>query len=313
MPHQEPPRRREAELLPDPFWAADRAAVRGQDSALYWYRWQLGLTLLAALFGVLPAHELNGVNIVPLLSVAAFLGAGCFAVAQYRGSPQEQWYQGRSAAEALKTLTWKYLVQARPFDGAARSPLVDRRFLDALRDVPRSYPVLGEEDGAAAGPRTDQRMEITQRMRDERGKPLQQRRQLYLNERVYAQRTWYLSRADACDHTSHVWALWTALLLLVGVAVAVAEATSYPDVHALGLFSTGAATATAWTQLRQFRPLAAGYRLAARELDRVSALLARIDLGAKDAEETWSRLACDAEDAISREHIVWRARSQHRT
>jgi hypothetical protein len=306
MPHQEPPRRREAELLPDPFWAADRAAVRGQDSALYWYRWQLGLTLLAALFGILPARELNGVNVVPLLSVAAFLGAGGFAVALHRGAPQEQWYQGRSAAESLKTLTWKYLVQARPFDGPALSPLVDRRFLDALQDVPRSYPGATREDPAGDGP------EITRQMRDERRKPLQQRRRLYLNERLYVQRTWYLSRADECDHKSHVWGLWTALMLLVGIAVAIAEATSYQDLHALGLFSTGAATATAWTQLRQFRPLAAGYRLAARELERVSALLARIDLGAKDAEETWSRLAGEAEDTISREHIVWRARSQHR-
>ena len=307
MPHQEPPRRREAELLPDPFWAADQAALRGQDSALYWYRWQLGLTLLAALFGVLPAHEENGVNIVPLLSIAAFLGAGGFAVALHRGSPQELWYQGRSAAESLKTLTWKYLVQARPFDGPADSPLADKRFLEALRDVPRTYPGIGGPEGAGTW------TGVTQQMRDERRKPLQQRRQLYLNERIHGQRTWYLSRADECDHKSHVWTLWTVLMFLSGIAVAIAEATSYPSLHALGLFSAGAATVTAWTQLKQFRPLAAAYRLAARELDRISALLARIDLTAKDAEETWSRLAGNAEDTISREHIIWRARSQHRT
>ncbi|MFC1415306.1 DUF4231 domain-containing protein [Streptacidiphilus cavernicola] len=310
MPYQEPPRRREAELLPDPFWAADQAALRGQDSALYWYRWQLGLTLLAALFGVFPAHRVDGVNIVPLLSVASFAGAGGFALALHRLSPQELWYQGRSAAESLKTLTWKYLVQARPFDGPAQSPLADRRFLEALRDVPRSYPGIGTSIGTATGPDGPQ---ITQRMRDERRKPLQQRRQLYLTERVYAQRTWYLSRADECDHKSQVWALWTVLMFVTGIAVAVAEATSYPSAHVLGLFSTGAATVTAWAQLKQFRPLAAAYRLAARELDRISALLARIDLGAKDAEEAWSRLAGEAEDTISREHIIWRARSQHRT
>ncbi len=301
MPHQEPPRRREAELLPDPFWVADRVALAGQDSALYWYRWQLGLTLLAAVFGVFPAHQVNGVNVVPLLSVACFLGAGGFALALHRRAPQEQWYQGRSTAEAVKTLTWKYLVQARPFDGPARSPLVDRRFLDALGDALEDVP-------APSG-----QARLTRQMRDERRKPLQQRRQLYLNERVQVQRTWYLSRADECDHKSHVWSLVTAVMFLGGIAIAVAEATSYPSLRALGLFSTGAAIVTAWTQLRQFRPLAAAYRLAARELDRVAALLIRIDLGAKDAEETWSRLSAEAEDAISREHVVWRARSQHRT
>ncbi|MHA6760802.1 DUF4231 domain-containing protein [Streptacidiphilus sp. PAMC 29251] len=284
--------------------------TEGQDSALYWYRWQLGLTLLAALFGVFPAHLVNGVNIVPLLSVASFLGAGGFALALHRRTPQEQWYQGRSAAESLKSLTWKYLVQARPFDGPAQSPLDDRRFLDALQDILSSYPELV---GPEVGPDGSTGAAITRQMRDERRKPLQQRRQLYLNERVYAQRTWYLSRADECDQKSRVWGLCTGMMITVGILVAVLEATSYPSLRILGLFSAGAATVTAWTQLKQFRPLAAAYRLAARELDRLAALLTRIDLTAKDAEETWSRLAGNAEDAISREHVIWRARSQHRT
>ncbi|MFC1409348.1 DUF4231 domain-containing protein [Streptacidiphilus sp. N1-12] len=298
-PRQDPPRRREADLLPDPFWAADRASLRGQDYALHWYRWQLGLTLLAALFGVFPAHKVGGFNIVPLLSVACFLGAGGFALALHRRAPQEQWYQGRSAAESLKTLTWKYVVRARPFEGAAEAPLADKRFLDAVRDIPHPAP-----DGAEP--------EITRKMRDERRKPLRQRHELYLTERVYAQRTWYLSRADECDHKSHVWGLWIAVMFLVGIVVAVLEARYYPSLRALGLFSAGAATVTAWTQLKQFRPLASAYRLAAGELDRTATRLTRLDLTGTDAEESWSRLAGEAEDAISREHIVWRARSQHR-
>lgn len=302
-------RRREDELLPDPFWAADRAALRGQDFALYWYRCQLALTLLAALFGVFSARRVHGVNVVPLLSVACFLGAGCFALALHRRSPQEQWYQGRSAAESMKSLTWKYVVRAEPFGGPDEPAA--KHFLDALRDVPQSF--LEDDrspDGKGAPKQTEPR--ITPLMRDERRKPLQQRRSLYLTERVYAQKTWYLGRADSCDQQAQVWALGMALMLLAGVVVAVLETEFYPGLHALGLFSAGAAAVSAWTQLKQFRPLASAYRLAAAELERVAAQLTRIDLTARDAEQTWSRLAARAEDAISREHIVWRARSQHR-
>lgn len=297
MGHGAADRRHEDELLPDPFWAADRAAVRGQDFALHWHRWQLGLTLLAALFGTFSAHTVNGVNVVPLLSVTCFLGAGCFALALHRRAPQEQWYQGRSAAEAMKTLTWKYMVRAAPFAGA--DDPADKRFLDELADVPQ----LAAEP---AGPL------ITPGMRIERARPLHLRRRLYLAERVREQRTWYLDRAAACDQKSQVWMLWTALMLLTGIVVAVLETAVYPGLHALGLFSAGAAAVTAWTQLKQYRPLGSAYRLAASELDRVAVQLTRLDLTAPDAEYTWSLLAAQAEDAISREHIIWRARSQHR-
>jgi hypothetical protein len=295
---QDPPRRAEAELLPDPFWAADLASLRGQDSALFWYRCQLGLTLLAALFGAFPAHRVGSVDIVPVLSVSCFLGAGCFALALHRRDPQEQWYGGRAAAESLKTLTWKYTVRARPFTGP--TDLAERRFRTAVRDV-----LPGSPD--AAGPEP-----VTEPMRDARAAPLRERRRLYLNDRVYAQRTWYLSRADECDHKANVWGLWIAALFLVGSAVAVLEAEEFPSLRALGLFSAGAASVTAWTQLKQFRPLASAYRLAAADLDRIAARLTRLDPSAEAAEAIWSELAADAEDAIHREHVVWRARSRHR-
>ncbi|MEY9962917.1 hypothetical protein ABIA33_000943 [Streptacidiphilus sp. MAP12-16] len=305
MPHQDPPRHREAELLPDPFWAADRASLQGQDFALHWYRWQLGLTLLAALFGVLSAREVDGINIVPLLSIACFLAAGAFALALHRRAPQEQWYQGRSAAESVKTLTWKYVVRARPFEGPAESALADKQFEEQVRDVPQVF-----RDTTALPSGTEPK--ITRRMRVERRASLRQRRELYLTERVYAQRTWYLSRADECDHKSHVWGLWIAVMFGAGILFSVLEATAYPSLRALGLFSAGAATVTAWTQLRQFRPLASAYRLAGNELERIARQLNRLDLNAPGAEADWARLARDAEEAISREHIVWRARSQHR-
>ncbi|MFC1441832.1 DUF4231 domain-containing protein [Streptacidiphilus sp. N1-10] len=303
MPNQDPPRNREAELLPDPFWAADLASLRGQDFALHWYRWQLGLTILAALFGALPEHRINGINVVPLISIACFAGAAGTALRLHRRAPQEQWYEGRSAAESVKALTWKFVVRAQPFDGPAEDADAIKRFDAMVRDIPFTFG-----DGPAPGPDS----QINAEMRFHRGESLRRRRELYLSERVRAQRVWYLARADDCDQKVQLWGVGMAAVFAAGMLIAALEATALPQLRALGMVSACAAATTAWIQLKQYRPLGASYRLAARELDGIDIRLSRLDPDSPGAEAEWSLLAREAEDAISREHIVWRARSQHR-
>jgi hypothetical protein len=306
MEHHDPPRYREADLLPDPFWAADRAAVEGQDIALLGYMMQLAFTVAAAVAGALPVRQLGPVNVTPLVSVGLFLMAGCVAVALHFRAPQEEWYQGRSTAESVKALTWKYVVRAHPFEGEAENTAATQRFRDRIGDVTAPAP------GAAPLPDVAPDRVITAPMRAGRAAPLKQRRELYLTDRVDAQRSWYLDRANECDHKALIWWLLTTSMFCGGIIMAVLEATDYPSLRVLGSFSAAAAAMSAWSQLKQFRPLASSYRLAASELDRIARLLIRLDVTRPDAETVWAELARDAEDAISREHIVWRARSQHR-
>ena len=319
MPHLDPPRFPESELLPDSFRVADRASLQGQDYTLFWFRCQLGLTLLAALFGTFPEREVHGVNVVPLFAVCAFLGAGAFAWALHRRSPQADWYRGRAAAESVKALAWKYSVRAAPFEGPPASPEADRRFdelLDSALRLFRTGPATvvgsGGGSGGVIGGVIGGGSQITKAMREERASTLRERRNLYVSGRVDAQRVWYLSRADEYENRSNVWALWTASAFVAGAAVAVLEVTAAPSLRALGLLSAGVASATAWTQLLQFRPLASTYRLAAGELERLAAELRNLDVNAPDAEERWSWLAREADDVIMHEHLLWRARSERR-
>jgi hypothetical protein len=76
----------------------------------------------------------------------------------------------------------------------------------------------------------------------------------------------------------------------------------------VGVAAAATASLTAWSHLRQYRPLATAYRITANELKLVRAQLADCDPSAPDADAIWSRLARDAEDAISREHTTWQAR-----
>ncbi len=304
MVRKEPAGNRERQLLPEPFWFSDEASLAGQRQALRWYVGQITMLMLAAVVGTFNFHY-KGLNLAPALSVLAFVGAWYFWDRLRAENPQARWYEGRAAAESVKTLAWKYVVRARPFAGPARSVDSDTAFEEQMAEVFQTFrgsPVIPEGTKPA----------ITDEMRRVRGTPLSVRRDLYLQERVRAQRTWYLSRADLCDSEKAKWQLVSVMAIIVGGGFAVLQIFSVIPWHTLGMFTTFAASVTAWTQLKQFTPLASAYRLAAGELDDIEVQLTRLDLNAPGAEEAWSKQSRDAEDAVSREHTTWRARSDRR-
>ncbi|MGW4893731.1 DUF4231 domain-containing protein [Kitasatospora sp. NPDC004240] len=302
MVQQDPPAGVEAELLPELFRTADRASLDGQRRTLRWYRGLIAMLVLAAVVGSLPGPEKRGdADITPLFSVIAFLVAGYFWWRLRTANPQGRWYEARAVAESVKTLAWKYAVRARPFHGEAESAEVDRGYLAQLEDVLRAF-----DDPAIVPP--DTVAEITPEMRRVRAGNLSSRRTLYLRTRVEGQRTWYRARADAYESQATSWGLGVAALIILGGAAAVAQATGTLPVHVFGASSAAAAAIIAWTQLKQLRPLASAYQLAARVLENVGNQLSDLDLKAPDAEASWARLAAEAEDAVSREHTTWRAK-----
>ena len=304
MIHKDPPGHRERDLLPEPFWTADDASLQGQERSIRWYRGQIMMLVLAALAGT--ANVRSGrLNWLQAVSAVLFAGAGYFWWRLGRDKPQARWYEGRAAAESVKTLTWKYVVRAWPFAGAAESDRADNAFLEQMGEVFGAFqdsPVIPSGTLPA----------ITEEMRRLRRTTLAVRRDLYLQERVRTQRTWYLSRADRCENATTTWQLISSATIIVAVAVSLAQFLGLVDLHLLGVCTTVVASVTAWTQLKQFRPLASAYRLAAVELSMIEHQLSILDLNDPQAEEIWSRLSSDAEDAVSREHTIWRARRDRR-
>lgn len=295
---------REQELLPALFWSADSASLQGQRRSVLLSAWELVLLVAAAAFG-----SADGAPWAWPAAVA-YLGAICLALLISRQNPQGLWYEGRAAAESVKTLAWKFAVRADAYQPPPRT-LPDAeglysfqlgRVLNAFRDS-RAVGTAGTEGTGAR---------ITDAMRSLRDQPLEVRREVYLRERIQVQHDWYRSKARYCARAGFWTGVLGVALPVLGLVVAVLRAMGEFGYDALGTVSAVAASVTAWAQLRQYRPLAAAYGLAADELELIRSQLAGLDAGAPDAEEIWARLARDAEDAVSREHTTWQARREVR-
>lgn len=304
---------REAELLPRLFWAADAASRMGQDRTVWLSLWELALLVAAASAGAADGEPWAWAAAV------AYLGAVIIAALIARQNPQRLWYDGRAVAESVKTLSWKYAVRADSYQPPPRrlpdaELLYDLQLNGLLGEFKNNPAVLPEITADLRNWRAPSRHpEITGPMAELRSQPLPVRREVYLRERVRVQQDWYRTKATQ-NRIASGWATRMAIVLpLAGLTLAVLRALGFFSYDALGSVSAFAASVAAWAQLRQYRPQAAAYTLAASELAQVEAQLAQLDPESEDSEETWARLARDSEDAISREHTTWQARREVRS
>jgi hypothetical protein len=289
----------EYDLMPPLFWAADAASLEGQARTIRLARLQLVLLTVASLFGSLPHSNWTAGTAAVLLVLAMY-----YALRSHREDPQAAWYEGRAVAESVKTLVWKYSIRADPFipaGGGESEP--DALFHVQLGSVLHTFRDSGVLPQGA-------QPEITGSMRRLRNTALAVRHDVYVRERVIAQHDWYTAKAAHCERLGRIAGRLAWILPSLGVVGAVVTLTGGLSPNLIGAAAAATASLTAWAQLRQYRPLATAYRIAADELELIRVQLANADLSARGAEEIWSRLTRDAEDAVSREHTVWQARRE---
>jgi hypothetical protein len=234
---------------------------------------------------------------------AGVFAASCFVLALIvegylqQAKPERTWYEGRAAAESVKTLSWRYSVGGEPFNiGAEPEPTVAELFLDQLKGL---FEVIRDLDLV---PPTSSGQQITQAMRDVRGSSLSDRKALYERARVADQQNWYQRKAAWNKSRASTWTAAMLVIEAVGVVGGILKAVGTFEGDLLGFAGAIVAAMTAWLQTKQHRTLATAYTVTALELASVRSKIAH-----QNTESDWAKFVNDAEEAFSREHTLWKA------
>ncbi|GIH02438.1 membrane protein [Rhizocola hellebori] len=279
--------------LPERYRLASDYSMAAQRSTTRWSALQLALLGAGALVGGVDVQLDNGVHLGALAAAVSLTLAMFPAVWLALRNPQRAWYRGRAAAESLKTLAWKYAVRAAPFTDDTDA---DDRFAADVRALRSDLAeVMLDDDGTA----------ITEPMRRLRAADLPVRRRAYLTDRIDAECDWYQGKAAFYARAARWWIVAAIGATLLGLGAGFLKAFGFVSYDGLGAASAIAAAATAWMQLKQYRPLAAAYALTCRELGAVRQQLTEVT-----GEQMWALAAASAEEAISREHTMWIARRE---
>jgi hypothetical protein len=282
--------------FPPLYLAADRNSLDGQRRFLNATRLRLAMLVVAAGFGMFTWRRAGG-DLAGIGAAVAFVVALLAELYLLQARPDRLWYDGRAVAESAKTLTWRYLVGGDPFGlDQVSEREAERLLLDRFRQITRDLrgahlvPVSGDGD------------QLDPALREVRALPLDRRRELYRRERIDGQQAWYARSARWNERRATQWSLVLTSLEALGLAGGVLKATGVVDVDLLGFGGALVAAGAAWVQAKQHQNLANAYGVASQEL---SAISGQVDWSA--SERDWAHFVDQAEEAISREHTLWRA------
>lgn len=285
---------RDPEDMPALYRAANEASMKAQSAFLIALKLRLYGLLVAAIGGAATATQW-GSDLGPFVVVGAF--AVVLAAELYTAvvRPDRVWYEGRAAAESLKTLTWRYVVRGESFD--CETDRANAAFLLEVDGILQDLDHLEMSPSQGnTGP------QITDAMTSIRALDYEDRRQLYLDARIRDQQTWYARKSSWNRSRWHRWTVATIVLEFLGLLAASWAAFGDLAFDFFGVVAAVVATITAWNQAKQHQNLTTAYHVTAQELGSVES-----ELLALPAEATWASFVGEAEEAISREHTLWRA------
>lgn len=284
--------------FPEAFTVTDEVSLAGQRAFVQSTRLQLILLVIAGAAGSM-SWTLNGDwDGTALVAGVAFSVAALLRLIILRTRPHRAWYDGRAAAESIKTLAWKYAVAGDPFVSTDAS--ADRRFVALVEDVLSSFDTLGAKAGRASG-------EPTQSMKSLRTGSLEERKRAYSEGRIADQHDWYTRKAGWNKQRARFWGVVVFVLQVLGAIGAFLKGFGLVDIDIFGLAGAAVGSAVAWFETKQHHTIARAYKVAAEELADIENLISQ-----QETEEAWGRFVAESEEAISREHTMWKASSRSR-
>ena len=94
------------------YQSSDELSLSSQKAFFRTLYWHLLLLVVAAVISVINS-PLSGLAIVQAM---VLLGALACSVYLFSVRPDRYWYAGRAVAESIKTVTWRFMSKAEPFN-----------------------------------------------------------------------------------------------------------------------------------------------------------------------------------------------------
>jgi hypothetical protein len=283
------------ECFPALFQAADDASLTAQSNYYFALKSYLFLLVIAALISFYYPTDLIGA----LASASLFLITLCILIWLKVHKPEDTWYNGRAVAESVKTRTWRWVMKAEPYDNDVPDEQSRKEFLSDLKsilDQNRSLSGYLESENTNGDA-------ISIQMSDIRSLTLEERLEIYKNERVKNQADWYAKKSQFNKRRAKQWFIVSVFLHAIAIGLLMWRITDPTLTLPIEVVATGASAILTWLQAKKHNELNSSYSLAAHEI-----VLIKSEAESVTSDRALSNFVVNSESAFSREHTQWSAR-----
>lgn len=213
--------------------------------------------------------------------------------------PEKIWYEGRAISESVKTLTWKFITNTKPFKITLKQEKVEQIFNENLKKIigqRRDFYILIGQNYPDGNMISDEMITI-------RNSSFEERKKKYVEDRIQDQINWYSSKTKQNAFNKNI-----ALCLIIGFQILailffIFEKNLFNNYSLTSILITMTSVVMTWLQLKRFQELTDAYGITATELKFIKEK-SKFILDDTQLE----KYVDDTETAISREHTLWLAR-----
>jgi hypothetical protein len=283
------------------FQSSDSASLIEQKSYINLCRIDFSLVVLAAFFSGFSLNpSLKIFKWCAFFTLISLILSFCLKLIIKIGKWDKKWFDTRAVAESVKTVTWRYIMGVEPYEHSLSAEDLDRKFVSKLDEILK--PASKTSGSLAKNVGNEQ--QISNRMREVRQMNIEERKTIYLQQRIKDQKDWYSKKAEYNSGKETMWFWVTIIVELLAIFTAIyIFNTLYSTFNPIGTFTTIVVVFTAWNQTKKYGELSQSYTIAAQELISIESLAVHIN-----NEEKLSDYVRDTENAISREHTMWCAK-----
>lgn len=283
----------EEQDFPALYRSADKLSLDSQKHFFRILKIHLVVLVTAAVLSAINITD-KWIYVFQLLALIAALGCSVYL---WGVRPDRYWYAGRAVAESVKTITWRYVSRAEPFQ---------TEDVIAKNDFKQSLKMIFEQNQDVCSKLIDyaNQEQFTAVMQEMRSSSLDNRKENYCEKRIRDQREWYAKKAAFNKKKANLFFWGLIIANFIGVVLSILKVTEINPIYLpVDVVITLAASLLSWMQAKRFTELSASYALAAHEIGLINEQLERIS-----TEDEFSKFVGDAENAFSREHTQWAAR-----
>lgn len=285
----------DSESLPGLYQSANQASLDAQNVYFRALRWYLLLLILAAFVSYARPADAVGA----LISASLFLVTLGILVFIRVKRPDDVWYNGRAVAESVKTISWRWMMRAEPYEDNENIEIVSRAFISDLKSILEQNRSLSHslQSGSAVN------APISERMQEIRELTVADRLAVYVEHRVTNQANWYWMKSRLNKRRAQQW-FWVSVALHAAAILMLLYRIKEPSLMLpVEVMATAAGATLTWLQAKKHNELNSAYALAAHEI-----VLIKGESASVREEAELSEFVTNSESAFSREHTQWVAR-----
>jgi len=284
--------------LPRLFHIADQASIKAQLRYYGWLRFYLIWLILAAIPALFVSDENSRIGAI--VSLTSFSVSLIVLVLRSKSNQMEKWYSSRAVAESVKTRAWRWVMKADPYTKGEPQENPSQQFVLDLQDIVDQNKAFSQ---VSAREITIQNS-ISKTMSAIRARSNDERFDFYKDHRVNDQAKWYASKSEINKKQAKIWLLISVALHAVAIFLLLLRIFTPTERFPVEVIATIASAALSWMEAKRYSELTSSYRLAADEIKHIQSN----SLPIRD-DSSLSKFVVDSENAFSREHTQWVARS----